>query len=601
MKPTRFDIYTRQSGRWQRAESWPGIESESALAAAASMDAKGGFDGVRVMAVVEYGSGRAPLETLSWISPHLSNVAAVKRQLRDQAMAAEKAVQARAPEAPATMPPASMATVAPAAPSSEALPPSKPAARVRPARKSAPKPPSTGIVGKLILNGTIAFAVAAVSFVPLTAIFRKLGAQTDLGMLAQQRAGAGASIIVFIVMASWLMGRVYRRHRVEFEAVAPKVQTFVAPTAKPAAAPRNLSNVAAMPYYLPEPEGDAESGPDPDKSPENDAEIVAHAHEDMPKPELRPGGGLTETMRRAMLEFLAMALAAIKDEVPRMNQHVAFGINLFGAGAAERYSEYVGLSRIQGFVLIREVIEVLGNSADRVDAFCRQFAEYAAQERYRMMIDAGRDSMSKRIDGDPAPFAGFHEAVSMWTSDTAARAQSQGIVCIMFTDIVGSTQMTHEHGDYAAQDVVRIHNAVVRSALAAHDGREVKHTGDGIMASFTSAANAVRATIEVQRALLDHKARKGSLGVNVRIGLNAGEAVQEEDDFFGTTVQLAARVCDKAGSGEIFVTENVRALAKGQGIVFSDAGQYEMKGVPQPMMLYRVNLATMSDNDANTL
>ena len=67
---------------------------------------------------------------------------------------------------------------------------------------------------------------------------------------------------------------------------------------------------------------------------------------------------------------------AIKDEVPRMNQHVAFGLNLFGAGAAEHYGTHAGLKRFQAFVLVREAVEVLGNSADRVDAFCLQYDEY---------------------------------------------------------------------------------------------------------------------------------------------------------------------------------------------------------------------------------
>lgn len=173
----------------------------------------------------------------------------------------------------------------------------------------------------------------------------------------------------------------------------------------------------------------------------------------------------------------------------------------------------------------------------------------------------------------------------MWTSNAAARAQYQGIVCIMFTDLVGSTQMTHERGDYGAQEVVRAHNAIVRSALAAHHGREVKHTGDGIMASFSSAANAVRSAIEIRAALKTHNSVEDAVPVRVRISLNAGEAVQEEDDFFGTTVQLSVRVCDKADEGEIFVADNVQELSKGQGIQLKDAGKYEMKGVPHPMTL----------------
>ncbi len=136
-----------------------------------------------------------------------------------------------------------------------------------------------------------------------------------------------------------------------------------------------------------------------------------------------------------------------------------------------------------------------------------------------MMIEAGRDTMTRNIDGEPEPFSAFSEVFNQWTSDSAVRAQAQGIVCIMFTDLVGSTQMTHERGDYGAQEIVRIHNAVARSALAAHRGREVKHTGDGIMSSFTSAGNAVRAAMQVQMALHAHNRLYKEKPVRVRMGL----------------------------------------------------------------------------------
>ena len=88
MTPTRFDIYVRGNGRWRRLESLPGDDKNAAVAHAAEMDSAGEHEGVRVMAVTEYGSGRSPLETLSWISPHLSKVAAVTRQLKTEAESA---------------------------------------------------------------------------------------------------------------------------------------------------------------------------------------------------------------------------------------------------------------------------------------------------------------------------------------------------------------------------------------------------------------------------------------------------------------------------------------------------------------------------------
>ena len=429
----------------------------------------------------------------------------------------------------------------------------------------------TALAGKVALNTAFAVALAAISFVPITLLLRSISGPAGFSTEVQQRIALVSGLLVFAVAALLLITRAMRAHLPTVAPItmtAPKPKRVMRPESQPAsgldAAPRPSSAIAAT-----------------------EVPIAMPTKED-PR-------GLTEAMRRHVLEFLALALGAIKDEVPRMNQHVSFGLNLFGAGAAQQYGQTSGLSRMQSFVLVRETVEALGNTPDRVDAFCRQYADYAAEERYHMMIAAGEESMRRHVAGDPEPFENFADVIQMWTSDAAARAQTQGIVCIMFTDIVGSTQMTHERGDYAAQDVVRIHNAIVRQALAAHHGREVKHTGDGIMASFSSAANAVRAGADIQRELRTLNAKPDVFPVLVRIGLNAGEAVQEEDDFFGTTVQPSARVCDKAGTGEVFVTDNVRVLSDGQGLVFNDAGKFEMKGVPEPMTLYRVAITGSSD------
>ena len=315
------------------------------------------------------------------------------------------------------------------------------------------------------------------------------------------------------------MRRVYRTYLIDAEAapVAPPVRRETMPTPVPRGRQYSIrSETSADPVER----ETVETGEGTD---DEDADPAA------PTP-AQPG--MNEQSRRAVLEFLATALAAIKTKVPRMNQHVAFGLNLFAAGAAQRYAEHAGLNRMQSFVLIREMVEALGNTADRVDAFCRNLTEYAAEERYRMMFNAGRKVMGQWIAGAAEPFLAVGEVLQMWTSDAAARAKSQGIVCIMFTDIVGSTQMTHEHGDYAAQEVVRVHNAIVRQALAAFHGKEVKHTGDGIMASFSLAHNAARATVDIRDTLARHNAANSGVPVNVRIGLNAGDAVQEADDFF---------------------------------------------------------------------
>lgn len=567
MTPTHFDIYVRQGGRWRRHETLAGNDKDAAILRSSEINDNDGFDGVRAMAVVEYGAGRPPLETLAWISPHLNKMATVKRQMQNSAAMAGKTVAARDDGTALELPDENPDIVV-----------SYTEEQIAPENRQAPPPevkgnPHMRATAKIVVAGGIALGVTAVFFVPLSALIRGVGENFGLSAAAIQNTILLVTALIFVALATFLMMRVYREYRdlmeqiAAYEPPAPRRKATIHPDVIAAAPPKR--NVVET----------APSKPDADTAPESSSETA---------PE---GSGLTEKMRRAVLQFLANALAAIKDEVPIMNQHVSFGLNLFGAGAAERYGEHAGLKRFQSFVLVREVVGALGNTDERIDTFCRNYEGYRAEERFRMMINAGRKTMKRSIDGDTEPFEDFADVVKMWTSDSAARAQAQGIVCIMFTDLVGSTQMTHERGDYGAQEIVRIHNAIVRSALAGHHGREVKHTGDGIMASFSSAANAVRAAMQIRESLGEHNARADALPVRVRMGLNAGEAVQEEDDFFGTTVQLSARVCDKADEGEIFVTDNVRELSKGQGIGFDDAGQYEMKGVPEAMTLYRVGQA----------
>jgi class 3 adenylate cyclase len=169
------------------------------------------------------------------------------------------------------------------------------------------------------------------------------------------------------------------------------------------------------------------------------------------------------------------------------------------------------------------------------------------------------------------------------TGPAPARAPESGLVTILFTDMEGSTKQTQALGDAAAQEMLRTHNRVIREALKAHDGIEIKHTGDGIMASFGSARGALACAVAIQRTLTE----QGD-PIRVRIGINAGEPVAEEQDLFGSSVQLAARVCDKAVGGQILASNVVRELAMGKGFLFSDVGDFALKGFEDPVRLYEV-------------
>jgi len=172
--------------------------------------------------------------------------------------------------------------------------------------------------------------------------------------------------------------------------------------------------------------------------------------------------------------------------------------------------------------------------------------------------------------------------------EATAGAAPSGLVTILFTDVEGSTALTQRLGDAKAQELLRTHNRIVRDALKAHSGSEIKHTGDGIMASFASASRALECTIAIQRSLAQHNESNPDIPIRVRIGLNAGEPVAEEEDLFGTAVQLAARICAQAEPGEILAPIVVRELAAGKGFLLADRGDVALRGFEDPVRLYEV-------------
>lgn len=152
---------------------------------------------------------------------------------------------------------------------------------------------------------------------------------------------------------------------------------------------------------------------------------------------------------------------------------------------------------------------------------------------------------------------------------------------ILFTDIVGSTEMTARLGDRLATELIRAHDSIVRRCLAACGGREVKHTGDGIMAALPDSARGVDCAVRIQRAFQAYN-RNGSEPIHVRIGLDSGEPVEDSNDLFGATVQLAARLCADAAGDQILVSEAIRR-EHGDAALFKAAEQRQLKGFAAPV------------------
>lgn len=175
-------------------------------------------------------------------------------------------------------------------------------------------------------------------------------------------------------------------------------------------------------------------------------------------------------------------------------------------------------------------------------------------------------------------------------AQTLADAQgSSAFRVILFTDMQGSTALTSELGDARAMELLRIHNGIVREAVASHRGREVKHTGDGFMIAFTSASRAVECAIVILKSFAAYNEANPETPFNLRVGVTAGEPVEEGQDLFGTSVQLAARLCGGARTNSILVSGAVHDLCLGKKMPFGNRADKRFKGFDQPVRVHEVD------------
>lgn len=166
--------------------------------------------------------------------------------------------------------------------------------------------------------------------------------------------------------------------------------------------------------------------------------------------------------------------------------------------------------------------------------------------------------------------------------------EDSGFRTILFTDLEGSTALTNELGDLKAMELLRTHNTIVREKLKGHGGREVKHTGDGFMACFVSVRRAVECSIAILQSFDSHNTNNPESALRLRIGLSAGEPVAEDEDLFGATVQLAARLCACAQPEQIIVASVIQELCLGKKLPFKDQGARNLKGFERAVSVYEV-------------
>jgi len=295
-----------------------------------------------------------------------------------------------------------------------------------------------------------------------------------------------------------------------------------------------------------------------------------------------------EKLRGYMINFLGKSIEGCQTDLDKLDSFNKFGLSMYMAGACEILSQQGKMDAASQSKILADSVMSLGFKKSHAASFASRYEEYLMSDaRYMQMFQSGRNSINIYLTDEGAGGRLLDNALNEWNKPKQ-REEQTGPITVLFTDIAGSTAMTQSMGDEGAQLVVRAHNRVVREALSNNAGKEIKHTGDGIMASFNKTSDGVDAAIEMQRETARHNQEHPDLPLHLKIGLNAGEPISEDNDLFGTVVQLSARIVDKASADQIFVSSIIRGICAGKDYAFASQGGFEMKGFGEEIVLYEV-------------
>jgi class 3 adenylate cyclase len=209
------------------------------------------------------------------------------------------------------------------------------------------------------------------------------------------------------------------------------------------------------------------------------------------------------------------------------------------------------------------------------EPFTREEAEYMSARipDCRVQVFPGHEA-----DSD---FAGYFDAIRSFLGVDETPYLDTILTTVLFTDIVGSTELQARLHDHGWRELLERHHTVVRKLLAEHQGVELDTAGDGFFARFDGPARAVHCAQAIAQAVLP-------LGIEIRAGVHTGECEVADGKCTGLAVSIGARIVAMARASDVLVSQTVKDLVAGSGLTFDDAGEHDLKGVPGRWHLYRV-------------
>jgi class 3 adenylate cyclase len=265
------------------------------------------------------------------------------------------------------------------------------------------------------------------------------------------------------------------------------------------------------------------------------------------------------------------ALAEQNRRHPDQAVHIRIGIN-------------TGEAMVEGEDLFGAAV----NAAKRIESKAVG-DQILVSEIVRGVVGAFRDV--EFVDRGRVRLKGFPERWRLYEVPWQAEAVApeKEILTFMFTDVVGSTEMGERLGDEVWLDILRAHNAIARAELAAHEASWSKILGDGFLAAFPTATDAVKCAISLQRDFVEYNDEHPEEPLRVRVGLHTGQAVREADDYYGRAVNLAARIAGQAKAQGILVSARLKELTEDTNeFTFGEGRGVKLRGLSEPVRVYEV-------------
>lgn len=644
-----FEVYYLQYGRWQIHHRYPLKEREAAIEEAKRLDSQGHFDAACVVREsYDQGSGTAN-ESVIYHSPKLktkppvANITAGPDGAAANPLAGKNTTRAVLRNAPSGSAAANAAALAKQRVAGQKASGAKQTAKKDPDLRRPPKAKEapadsdwSAALPKLLLGFLFACLVGTCTGIAgyyalkgLSMVGVNFGSQVNQAMLVGAWVvGWGVTFVpIFLRILRAIQGTALATEEDQEDTAPPAPKKSSEEAAKEAAvlAALALENAARE---LEESEGTAKPSPEqealdqfaiPEEGEDSgsiDVDSIDHAnsaHGDLateeadivplsPSTSQEPEG--PGPLRTALQEIVKEAKAASANL--DKDHFLRFGVILFLAGAAETLARRFKVAAKEVRNILCEQIEAMGAPTAMAKGFAANIDEYLLDKRFFEMYSLGRGSALNQ-GRDPNASSGFADALKMWKTPKAPPGRkdegsndpkhyddpsdgpaSYGFVSVLFTDIANSTQKQQEMGDEWLMNVVRAHNDIVREAISKYGGREIKHTGDGIMASFPAVVSAVDAALSMQDGIATFSKMMQDLAFQISIGISAGEPIHESGDLFGTPVNMASRVLSKAGPQQTAVSSIVKDLCQGKKHIFQELGQFKLKGFDQPQSIYLV-------------